>query len=173
MATSSDIVQVERAIHEAACKGNGFCMDELTPEGFFNAKLLWDKNILVAKYPGSGEVLAAVLFGPSALCRSPGTPQVGGYMLLKEKYRNQGMGTALMDYCISLAQFLNYKGILIDVLAMNYKAQCMAIKSGFKIVGTLPNCGYVKGRGLTDSIMFYHNFSRNYDWSATVRFYES
>ena len=152
-------------VRQAARNGDGFALDEFTPEGHLNRRLLWDSNMLVAKEPSTGSVVAAAIFGRSALCRSPNTPQVGGQLIVHPDFQGKGVGSAFLKYCIEQAEKVGYKGILTDTFVTSEIAFRLATKSKFLQMGTLVDCGHVKGHGLTNSVVMYKVFG-DLDWPS-------
>ena len=158
--TQDDLYTIERMIHQCAGDGEGFALDEFTENGTFNTKMLWDRNTLLAQSQ-EGKLVAAVVFGPTFLCRSPNSGQLGGYIIVEKGCRGQGIGTNLLLYCIGHAQRLGFKAILSDVFTTNDVAMQLILRAGFHVIGTLPYCAYLKGSGYTDSLVVYKEFNTN------------
>lgn len=152
--SGSECTVVENVIRDAASRGFMIGLDEFFDNGVWNRKFLRETSVLGVN---SEELLGVVLFGPSAICRTESVV-MGAYVLLKAKSAYQAIATALVDKLTRIAKILNYEGLILDVYRTEMEFVALMLDMGFKIVGSLPDCGYVKGRGYTDSLLLYKEF---------------
>ena len=155
---AEQIVQMEAMIRSDAEAGNSFAIDEFTEDGFFNRQLLRTSQDLVVTKEPNGEVLAAAVFGSSAIPRR-GSPLGGGYVIVKAEHRNQGIGSSLLDFVCHEMERQGFKGFITDVFPHCGHFLDMALKHGFCVTGSMPKVGYVRGQGLTHSLIVYKNFT--------------
>ena len=153
-ATSDDLWVVEDMVRMAAIQGQGFALDEFTPEGHFNRSLLMDHHLLVVKDSG-GHLVAAIIFGGSGACRGSNPGQAAGYMVVVEDMRGRGLGGVLLGYCMQNAHLLGYTAVLTDIFCTDSVPLGMLLRRGFLVTATLPNCGVVAGRGRTNALLCY------------------
>ena len=152
-ATPNDSPLVEEMIRDAALGGQGFAVDEFKEDGTFNRKFIRNSLAVVCKN-FTGDIMAAVLFGSSGLCRTEGD-QATGYIIVAPSVRGRGIGTTLLRYCLERARGLRYGSIVTDVLACNLKALGMVQKEGFLVTATLPNSALVRNYGYCDTYVVW------------------
>ncbi len=154
-ATSEDVWKVEHFTRELASQGDGFALDEFTQEGYFNKKFFIDYNVGVLTEKDNTEIMAFVMFGKSNLMRSHSAKTAHLYTMVRKEYRHLGLGTTIIKSCLQLLLELGYERVMSDVFLPNFDGLTMVNKAGFTIVGSLPDCGYMAGHGLCDSILVH------------------
>ena len=155
---AEQFIQMEHLIRQEAEEGTGFAIDEFTGDGFFNRQLLRKSQEIVITERSGGEPIAAAIFGQSAICRTV-SPMGGGYVLVKKEYRRQGIGNALLNFVLEELERQNYKGFLTDVFPHCGGFLHILLSNGFFVTGSIPKVAYVKGQGLTHSLIVYKDFT--------------
>ena len=155
---AEQFTQLEQLIRREAEEGSGFAIDEFTEDGFFNRFLLRNSQEIVVTENPDGEPIAAAVFGQSAICRSA-SPMGGGYVLVKKEYRLMGIGNALLHFVLEEMERQGFKGFLTDVFPHCGGFLHILLANGFFITGSLPKVAYVKGHGLTHSLLVYKDFT--------------
>ena len=166
-ADGADTVRVEEMLRQAAMAGDGFAIDEFTEDGTFNRKFFRRCFVAVLKN-AQGDILAAVLFGPSSLCRTEGH-EVTGYVIVAPSARRRGLGTAVLKYCLDAAKRLQYRTVLSDVLTSNLKVLGMVQREGFIITATLPNVALVRNTGFVNTYVVWRPLVQPRDISASSK----
>ena len=69
-----------------------------------------------------------------------------------------GLESILVEAMINISKELKFEGLLLDVYQTEWKFMGLLMDMGFKVTGSLPKCGYVKGKGYVDSILLYKEF---------------
>ena len=152
-----DALIVEEMIRSAARDGTGFGLDEFTSQGVFNRKFLRETTILVASWEDGGQPIGTMLLGPSAVCRSANL-LMNFYLIVEPGHRHNGVGTCLSTQMELLANRLGYEGILLDLYQCDVTALEWLRKRDYRVTGSLPDCGYIKGRGYVDCVLLYKDF---------------
>ena len=152
----SEYVVVENYIANAARSGNMIAADEFVDSGAWNRKFL-KKTYLLGVYNTKGFLAGLGMFGPSAICRTESLV-MGGYVLLNSEYQYQGLETLLVENMTDIAKKLDFEGILFDVYRTEATFISLLMNMGFKITGSLPECGYMKNTGYVDSLLLYKEF---------------
>ena len=154
---ASQLIQLEEMIKLEAEEGGAFAMDEFTDDGFFNRQLLRNsQDIVITERPG-GEPVAAAIIGQSGICRMM-SPMAGGYILVKKEYRRKGIGNALLSFVTEEAERQGFKGFLADVFPHCNGYINVLLQNGFFVTGSMPKAAFVKGQGLTHSLIVFKDF---------------
>ena len=159
LADASDTWRVQEILQDCAKKGECFGLDEFTPDGVFNEKLITSCSYWVARKVSNGDTVAVILAGGSGFCRSPNPKQAAGVIVVLEPFRKQGLGDQLLKLCMIQAQALGYEYVLTDVLASNTAGLALMQKHRFYITGTIPNSCIVRDHGYTDSYLHWKPIS--------------
>ncbi len=155
---ADQLTQVEQMIRLDAEEGNGgFAIDEFTDDGFFNRQLLRNSQDIVVTQEPHGEPIAAAVIGQSAICRTV-SPVAGGYIIVKKEFRNKQVGFALLDFIMEELERQGYTSFLTDVFPHCGTFLHIIMKKGFSVTGSMPKVGFVKGQGLTHSLLVYKDF---------------
>ena len=138
-----NIFQYESPGHykvEIHSKEDGWTID-LVRENFQRTFKKWDDNDkIVQPYKGDSEIYGAFIDEKeSGLIQFEYLPhnksvRVWDIDVLPE-FQNQGVGTALMDKCISRARECNARRIILEVQSSNLKAINFYKKMGFDLIG--------------------------------------
>ena len=156
-AVPEDYLTIEEMIRQSALEGRGFGLDEFTENGLFNRNLLRNSHAVVARLQPGGLPVGIALAGASAVCRVE-SKLMNAYIVIKPTYRGNGVGTALMGTLVDVAKSLRYEGMLMDVYQTESKTISWSKKMGFRVTGSLPESGYVKGQGFVDTLLLYREF---------------
>ena len=151
-----DYLPVEKIIRRAASSGRVFGIDEFTEKGLWNRKFL-RRTYVLGLYNVVNDLQGVVLFGPSSICRTDSV-LVSGYIALEPDCRHKGIETQLMRLVEKLTQQLNFEGVLMDVFRTEFEFMSLLMDMGYTVTGSLPKCGFVKGKGHTDSLLLYKEF---------------
>ena len=158
-AGKEDIWKVQDVLRNCALEGEGFGLDEFTTEGVYNEKHTLNCKYWVVRKEQDKELVACILSGENGHGRSFNKRQAAGAIVVSKKYRRQGLGSQLLQYCIEQGQVMGYRYILTDVLACNTAGLALMRKGEFLITGTLPKSCLVKGqRGHTDCYLHWKQF---------------
>ena len=156
---ASQLIQVEHMIRREAEDGGAFAMDEYTEDGLFNRQLIRKcQEIVITEEPG-GDPVAAAIFGQSAICRMM-SPLAGGYMLVKKEFRRRGIARALLSFVQEETEKQGFKGFITDVFPHCGPFINILLHSGFYVTGSMPKAAYVKGQGLTHSLILFNDYGR-------------
>ena len=156
--TVHEMEEIHSLYRKAAEKSDGYAIDEFTESGLFNHRLLRDVTVTGVFTP-QGAVVAATMFGKSAVPRVPGKC-IGGYIVVREAYRHRGIGTQLLHIIEQYAKDLNMDDLIFDVFISNQRSiQCLS-KERYVITGTIPNSGVVLNKGFTDTVVMYKSLNR-------------
>ena len=156
-AVPEDYLTIEEMIRQSALEGRGFGLDEFTENGLFNRNLLRNSHAVVARLEPGGLPIGVALAGASAVCRVE-SKLMNAYIVISPTYRGNGVGTVLMETLVDIAKSLGYEGMLIDVYQTESKTISWSKKMGFRVTGSLPESGYVKGHGFVDVLLLYREF---------------
>ena len=147
---------MEKNIAEAARSGYMIALDEFFENGVWNRKFL-KRTYLIGAYNSNGDLIGQGMFGPSAICRTESLV-MGCYILVDPKGRYQGLEEVMVENMIEIARNLEFEGILFDVYRTETKFVALLLDLGFKVTGSLPECGYLKDVGYVDSLLLYKEF---------------
>ena len=157
--SANQLIQLEEMIKLEAEEGGAFALDEFTDDGFFNRQLLRNsQDIVITERPG-GEPVAAAIIGQSGICRMM-SPLAGGYILVRKEYRRKDIGNALLTFIMEEAQRQGFKGFLADVFPHCHGYINILLQNGFFVTGSMPKVAFVKGQGLTHSLIVFKDFGR-------------
>ena len=148
---------VEKNIAEAARSGYMIALDEFLGNGTWNRKFL-KRTHLIGAYSSSGDLIGQGMFGPSAICRTESLV-MGCYILVDSERKYQGLEEVMVENMIEIARKLEFEGILFDVYRTETKFVALLLDMGFKVTGSLPECGYMKDAGYVDSLLLYKEFT--------------
>lgn len=85
----------------------------------------------------------------------------GGF-ITKKSYRRRGVGTLMAEVYKRVAKDLGYRAVLFNlVYTSNVASMKLWRKMGFKVVGTLPRVGRLKGLGYIDADMMFLDLTEN------------
>ncbi len=152
-----DVMTVESLIRDSALQGQGFGIDEFTEQGIFNRKLLRRTSCIVGSLHENGPVIAAVLLGPSAVCRGA-TQLLNFYPIVAKEYRRHGIANILLEEVELFAREVGYEGILLEVYQSDSAVLQWFSKHNYHVTASLPECGYLKGQGYTNLLLLYKDF---------------
>ncbi len=152
-----DVMAVESLIRNAALLGEGFGIDEFTQQGIFNRKLLRRTSCIVGSFQENGPVIAAVLLGPSAVCRSANN-LLNFYPIVAQEHRRHGIANILLEEVELFAREVGYDGILLEVYQSHSAVLQWFSKHNYHVTASLPDCGYLKGQGYTNLLLLYKDF---------------
>ena len=156
--TGKELEEIHKLFRNAAANGNGYATDEFTEEGLLNQRLLREVNTVGVYAQNGGAVIAAAVFGLSAIPRVP-EKSCGGYVIVKEAHQRQGLGTQLLHLIEEHAKNTKREGLIFDVFLSNKSAIQWLCKEQYLITGTIPNAGVVKNR-FTDTVLMYKDFNK-------------
>ena len=157
--SANQLIQVEEMIKLEAEEGGAFAMDEFTDDGFFNRQLLRNsQDIVITERPG-GEPIAAAIIGQSAICRMM-SPLAGGYIIVKKEYRRKEVGNVVLTFILEEAERQGFQGFLSDVFPHCGGYINFLLQNGFLVTGSMPKVAFVKGQGLTHSLILFKDFGR-------------
>ena len=154
--TESEYLTAEKNIARAAKSGYMIALDEFLDNGSWNRKFLKETHV-VGVFNSNENFIAQCMIGPSAICRTESLV-MGCYVLVSPEHQNQGLEQVLIEQMIFIARKLKFEGILFDVYRTEFKLMTLLIEMGFKITGSLPECGYIKDAGYVDSLLLYYEF---------------
>ena len=154
-----DMNTIEHMIRGCAAEADGFGIDEFKPDGHFNHRLMHEPKVLLAR-DMDGNFLGAAIYGFSNLSRVPGSI-FGAYFIVKKEARRKGVATLLLDAVCDISQEMHCDTLVFDVYINNQPAIQWLYKSGFYCTGSLRHCGYVKGLGFTDCLLFHRKCESN------------
>ena len=154
--SAAEYSQVECKIRNAAESGSMIGLDELTDSGLWNRSFLRKTHVL-GTYNEKNEMVGVALFGPSSICRTDSII-ISGYVILDQRYQFQGLESVLVETIIDISKKLSFEGVLLDVYRTEWKFIGLLMDMGFKVTGSLPKCGYLKGKGYIDSVLLYKEF---------------
>ena len=158
-ANKMDIWEVQDVLRDCALEGEGFGLDEFTPDGVFNEKHILNCKYWVVRKMQDEGLVACILSGENGHIRSFNKCQAAGAIIVLKEYRRLGLGSELLQYCIDQGQVMGYKYILTDVLACNTAGLALMKKGKFLMTGTIPKSCQVKGqRGYTDCYLHWKQF---------------
>ena len=150
-ANTDEIEEVEEMVRQCARMGDGFNIDEFSPEdGHFLHKFILEPKVAIAT-GSNGTIKGAVICGLSTVPRVPGA-LYSAYFIVKESERRKGIGAALFEVVKELCR-KDDCDMLFDVYLNNQDAIEWLKKNGFLVTGCLPHCGYVVNNGYTDSLL--------------------
>ena len=147
---------VENMIRNLAETGRMIGIDEFTHSGLWNRKFL-RKTYVLGAYNNKNKLLGVALFGPSSITRTDSII-MSGYIILDLGHHLLGLESILVEAMINISKELKFEGLLLDVYQTEWKFMGLLMDMGFKVTGSLPKCGYVKGKGYVDSILLYKEF---------------
>ena len=150
--TLDELWETERMIRKAAEKGEGFGIDEFNEQGHFNRSFLKNVDILIAEN-ADGDVIGATLFGPSNLSRAKTSVIAHQYMVVKDSFRNAGVGQALLSRCEDILQHQGYRMITSDTYLNNHAMMHIFRKEGFAFRGSFPYCSFMNDVGPVQSLL--------------------
>lgn len=172
-----ELFTVEKMIRRSALKGDGgFALDEFQPNGLFNRNLFKTASTVVFRgrlesegtrltdvgHSSDEKIVAAAIFGASNVCRSA-TPELAClYVIVDPLIRCVGIGRAVQAYMERFVLERGFKGVLSDIFATNKAGISMSMNAGYIVTGSLPNCGYIKGKGMTNSLLVYKRFDDSF-----------
>lgn len=84
---------------------------------------------------------------------------MGCYILVDSERKYQGLEEVMVENMIEIARKLEFEGILFDVYRTETKFVALLLDMGFKVTGSLPECGYMKDAGYVDSLLLYKEFT--------------
>ncbi len=154
-----DMDSVEHLIRDCAAQAEGFGIDEFKPDGHFNHRLMHEPKVLLAK-DTADNFLGAAIYGFSNLSRVPGSI-FGAYFIVKKEHRQKGIGTLLLNAVCDISELMGCDTLVFDVYINNHSAITWLYKAGFYCTGSLRHCGYVKGHGFTDCLVFHRKSHLN------------
>ena len=143
-------------IRNLAETGRMIGIDEFTHSGLWNRKFL-RKTYVLGAYNNKNKLLGVALFGPSSITRTDSII-MSGYIILDLGHHLLGLESILVEAMINISKELKFEGLLLDVYQTEWKFMGLLMDMGFKVTGSLPKCGYVKGKGYVDSILLYKEF---------------
>ncbi len=147
-----DLEKVEQMIRQCAESGDGFNIDEFCPEdGHFLHKFIHQPKVIVAA-GNQGQILAAAIYGFSALTRVKGATFTA-YFVVQPKYRRKGIASQLLKKIYQICHENKCKMLLFDIYITNQVAMAWLTREGFFSAGTLPYCGYLANNGYTHSVL--------------------
>ncbi len=155
----ADIDAVEHLIRDNAAQAQGFGIDEFKPDGHFNHRLIHDPKVLLVK-DTAGNFLGATIYGYSNLSRIPGSI-FSAYFTVKKEHQRKGIATLLLNAVSDISDSIGCDTLVFDVYMNNYSAMGLLYKAGFYCIGSLRYCGYVKGKGFTDCLLFHRKSTVN------------
>lgn len=151
-------VLVEEMFRKAAEQGEGFAVDEFDLDGLHNRKFFRHSVTLAALRKQDNVIIGGAIIGVTSLAKAQQAPSMGVYFVVNSTCRGQGYGKDIMRIVEKIARHLNYLNIVSDVLVdPKLSGLRLALNNGFYITGQLPNCAFVQGRGLTDSLVVFKN----------------
>ncbi len=106
--------------------------------------------------PG-GKPIAAAVYGSSGICRQ-NNPLAGGYIIVRKDYRKQGIGDSLFTLLEQELEKRGFEGFLTDVFPHCVESLLAMLRRGYHVTGSLPRVAYVKGQGLSHSLVLYKDF---------------
>ncbi len=119
--------------------------------------------LVVTTEPG-GKPVAAAVYGSSGICRK-NSPLAGGYIIVKEDYRGQGIGNSLFNLLEKELALQGFEGFITDVFPHCVESVVAMIRRGYHVTGSIPAVAYVKGQGLCHSLLMYRDFRSDYHLS--------
>ena len=143
-------------IRNSAESGKMVGIDEFTKTGLWNRKFL-RKTYILGVYNNKNKLAGVALFGPSSITRTDSII-MSGYIILDHDHQFLGLESILVEAMINISKELNFEGLLLDVYQTELKFIGLLMDMGFKVTGSLPKCGFVKGKGYVDSILLYKEF---------------
>ena len=137
-------------------------IDEFTHSGLNNLepKVSHEnsKTYVMGAYNHENNILLGVaVFGPSSITRTDSII-MSGYIILDLDHHFLGLESILVEAMINISKELKFEGLLLDVYQTEWKFIGLLMDMGYKVTGSLPKCGYVKGKGYVDSILLYKEF---------------
>ena len=107
-------------------------------------------------------VLAAVVFGPTNLCRSASTDILGGYVIVSEAYRRQRIGKHFVKTLLAeVEKCSDYNGVITNVFITYTPALLLCKSVGFVVTACVRNSGTVSGHGVTDALVMHYQTSKS------------
>ena len=154
--SSAEYSLVETMVRNSAESGKMIGIDEFTETGLWNRKFL-RKTYILGAYNNQNKLAGVALFGPSSITRTDSII-MSGYIILDQDHQFLGLESILVEAVINISKELDFEGLLLDVYQTELKFIGLLMDMGFKVTGSLPKCGFVKGKGNVDSILLYKEF---------------
>ncbi len=154
-----EIDAVEHLIRNCAAQGEGFGIDEFKSDGHFNHRLMHEAKVLLAMDPEKN-ILGTAIYGFSSLSRVPGSI-FSAYFIVKKEHRRKGIGSLLLNAVCDISERMSCDTLVFDVYINNHGAITWLNKAGFYCTGSLRHCGYIKGLGFTDCLLFHRKCQLN------------
>ena len=149
-----DIQKAFDILSQAAYQGSTFAIDEFPSlEIFMNSFLDGRQLIIIEKEQDT--VVGVGILGTSHICRSSTSPNAVIYLYLLPQFRGQGYGKLVFSFLEKHATSCGFSAVLVDAFYTKDFPNKFMANLGYRIVGSIPYSGYVKGQGWTDAILFY------------------
>ena len=154
-----DIEKAFDILSQAANNGDGFAIDEFPSLEIFQKMFLHGRQLILIDIDNNLNVGVGIL-GESHLCRSAGTPNAVIYFYLLPHVRGHGYGKTLFLKLEEHAARCGFTAILTDLfITRNIPYLSKFLRHlNYTNTGNIPLSGYVKGQGLTDTLVFYKKF---------------
>ena len=152
-AEGEEVWMAEELFRDAAERGEGFGIDEWTPEGYLN-RIFFQKSTSFVVRSGNGDVAGAGLYGPSSLSRTPSPHLAHCYITINPKYKNLGIAKSMFQFFIDTAKKENYSHFMVDAPMTDHVMTKMLYQNKFRVRGSFPDCLYMKDVGPMHNNLF-------------------
>ncbi len=156
--TVKQLEDIHKLFRKSAERGEGIGLDEFTDSGLFCHRLLADVTILGIYTPGSCDLVGGCVFGKAKILRAA-ERSLSGYIVISEPHRNQGIASEMLAMLEKYTSEIGLSDLLFDVYVTDTVTSQWLYNRGFIVTGTLPNSGFVKGPGFTDTQLWYKSLS--------------
>ena len=152
--TVKQLEDIHGLFRTSAERGEGIGLDEFTDSGLFCHRLLADVKILGVYTPGNGDLIGGCVFGKATIPRAA-EKSLSGYIVITEEHRNRGIASEMLNMLERYTSEIGLEDLLFDVYVTDTIATRWLYSRGYIVTGTLPNSGFVKGPGFTDTQLWY------------------
>ncbi|KAH3818458.1 uncharacterized protein LOC127882188 isoform X3 [Dreissena polymorpha] len=143
--------------HIVNVEGDSYPQEDMTNIEDFRAYYL-TLDVFVCLEKTSKEVLGAFYIKPNFPGRCSHICNAG--FIVKVSARGRGVGNFMAEMYLRLAKDLGYRASFFNLVFVTNEASVrLWRKLGFKEIGRVPNVGNLKGKGYTDALQFYYDFT--------------
>ncbi|CAH1790013.1 unnamed protein product, partial [Owenia fusiformis] len=143
-ADETEYIEVYNIIKDAADDGVGFGIDDFPTFEYFVDRMARGHVFCITEKT-TNAIVGMFTCIPSKYSRTPNSPFAAGPAIMKDGFRNIGIGGNIRRITEDIAKELGYQGFLGDTLEINQPILDSYERHGYKLVARIPRSSFVKG----------------------------
>ena len=167
MMRADDCEAVYAMFVQAASAGRGYGEGDVFSFELFRQFFLVDHYNVVWEMSGTRKMLAFTAIGVTVYARTPTLTACDVINVLDPEYHGRGMGVELQVVLEQFAKDVGFSCVLSDTPVVNHRVCDIISSHGYSVVGYIPNCISMAGRGVVDLLFSYSSLDHVKSFKAT------